>query len=99
VRVKHEMFYDYGLLFLCFSLLSSIDAISMFTLALALSIATSICGCIQHERELNKLSSVSWLECILIYICASSGTLSAKQILKRVSTEVEREVTSRIFKC
>ncbi len=92
------MFYDYGLLFLCFSLLSSIDAISMFTLALALSIATSICGCIQHERELNMLSSV-YGSSVCSYICASSGTLSAKQILKRISTEVEREVTSRIFKC
>ncbi len=67
MRVKHDMFYDYGLLFLSFSLLSSIDAISMFTLALALSVATSICGSIQHERELNMLSSVSWLERIFIY--------------------------------
>ena len=59
MRVKHDMFYDYGpALSLSFSLLSSIDAISMFTLALALSIATSICRCIQHERELNMLSSV-----------------------------------------
>jgi hypothetical protein len=51
------------------------------------------------------LSSASWLERIFIYkyiykyICASSGTLSAKQILKGISTEVEKEVTSRIFKC
>ena len=68
MRFKDDMFYDYGLLFLSFSQLSSIDAISMFTLALALSIATSISGCIQHERELNMQSSVSWLERIFIYI-------------------------------
>jgi hypothetical protein len=41
-EIKYDMFYDYGLLFLFLALLSSIDAISMFALALARSRATSI---------------------------------------------------------
>jgi len=84
---------------LFFSLLSSIDAISMFTLALALCIATSICGCIQCERELNTLSSVAWLERIFIYIYALPVEHYLLSKFSRISTEVEKEVTSRMFKC